>query len=308
MKKISFMSLRTTKWRSTLPFNGIRLSRRINRLIGDCFVAKERLLATTFLTMTIVLTACLPLQGALPTDTPTPTDATIPTGTIVWFPPTATPTRLVFPTYTGTPEMKPGIGAEIVTDDLSDEAVWDTAASEDGSASVNRNRLTIAVQPGVYLLSQRHDLTLGNFYAEITANLSLCRGEDTYGVIVRSIGRSYYRFALSCNGLAHAERVNTRGLLPLHEPIPSGDIPHGAPGTVTIGVWAVGSELRLFLNGRYQFGFSDTSYASGAFGVYALSQGTDPVSVTFTDLKVYEVDYTLPTPTPKPPTQTPNPK
>jgi hypothetical protein len=126
-------------------------------------------------------------------------------------------------------------------------------------------------------------------------------------MVVRSAGRSYYRFALSCDGQAHAERVNTRGIIPLHEPIPSSDIPIGAPGQVTIGIWAVESELRLFLNGRYQFGFSDTSYASGGIGVFALSNGTDPVSVTFSDFKVYEVDYALPTNTPKPPTQTPKP-
>lgn len=258
--------------------------------------------------MTIILTACLPLEAALPTQPPAPTDTPLPSPTIVWFPPTATPTVLLFPTYTGTPEMKPGIGAEVVTDDLSDEAVWDTAASDQGSAIVSRNRLSLSVQPGYYLLSQRHDLVLGNFYAEISANLSLCRGDDNYGMIVRSAGRSYYRFLLSCNGTVRAERVNTRGLIPLHEPIPSSDVPHGAPGQVTIGVWAVGSELRLFLNGRYQFGFSDTSYASGGIGVFALSQGTDPVSVIFSDLKVYAVDYALPTPTAKPATQTPNPK
>lgn len=256
----------------------------------------------------LFLTACLPLEATLPTQPPVPTDTPLQTPTIVWFPPTATPTRLVFPTYTGTPEMKPGIGAATLTDNFSKASTWDTAASNDGSAAISDNRLSLAVQPGIYLLSQRHDLVLADFYAEITATLSLCRGDDNYGVVVRSAGRSYYRFVLSCNGQARAERVNTHGIVPLHDPIPSGDVPLGAPGQVTIGVWAVGSEIRLFLNGRYQFGFSDTSYPSGGIGVYALSQGTDPVSVTFSDLKVYEVDYALPTKTAKPPTQTPNPK
>ena len=77
-------------------------------------------------------------------------------------------------------------------------------------------------------------------------------------------------------------------------------VEQGAPGEVTIGVWSVGSELRLFLNGRYQFGFTDTSFSSGGLGLFAFSEGTDPVSVTFSDLKVYEVDYVLPTKTPKP--------
>jgi len=250
--------------------------------------------------MTILLTSCLPLEAALPTALPFPTDAPLQTPTIVWFPPSATPTHLLFPTYTGTPEMNPGIGAVTLTDNFSKASAWDTATSNDGSATISSNRLSLAVQPGIYLLSQRHDLVLANFYAEITASLSLCRGDDNYGVVVRSAGRSYYRFILSCNGQARAERVNTHGIIPLHDPMPSADIPRGAPGQVTIGVWAVGSELRLFLNGRYQFGFSDTSYASGGIGVFALSQGTDPVSVTFSDLKIYEVDYALPTKTPKP--------
>ena len=262
---------------------------------GDCFVGKITLLA-----MTLLLTACLPLDVALPTESPIPTDTPLQTPTIVWFPPSPTPTLLVFPTYTGTPEMNPGIGSVTLADDFSDKSAWDTAASDEGSAAISRNRLSLAVQPGIYLLSQRRDLVLGNFYAEITARPSLCRGNDNYGIIVRNVGRSYYRFALSCNGLVRAERVNTRGIISLHEPVASGDVPPGAPGEVTIGVWAVGSELRLFLNGRYQFGFTDTSYSSGTIGVFALSQGTDPVSVTFSDLTVYDVDYVLPTKTPKP--------
>jgi hypothetical protein len=203
--------------------------------------------------------------------------------------------------------MDPGIGAVTLRDNFSKASLWDTASSNEGSASIAENRLSLAVQPGIYLISQRHDLVLTNFYAEITATLSLCRGDDNYGVVARSAGRSYYRFALSCDGQARAERVHTRGLIPLHDPIPSADVPRGAPGSVTIGVWAVGSEIRLFLNGRYQFSFSDTSFASGGLGVFALSQGSDPVSVTFSDLKIYEVDYALPTKTPRPPTQTPSP-
>src|SRR5688572_5215247 len=68
---------------------------------GDCFVGKSFLLAMTYL-----LAACLPLDSALPTETPLPTDTPIPTPTIVWFPPSATPTLLTIPTYTPTADMK----------------------------------------------------------------------------------------------------------------------------------------------------------------------------------------------------------
>lgn len=248
----------------------------------------------------LLLVACLPLDSTLPTATPLPSDTPPPSPTIVWFPPSATPTLLTVPTYTGTPEMKPGVGSETLTDNFSNKKLWDTAVSDQGSAAISRNRLSLAIQPGVYLASLRREGTFGNFYAEITARPSLCRGEDNYGVIVRGIGSSYYRFVLSCNSLIRAERVNGGIRLPLLEPVPSGDAPRGAPGEVRIGVWAVGSDMRLFLNGRYQFGIKDKSFPSGALGVFVRSESDTPMSVTFSDLKVYDVDYTPPTKTPSP--------
>jgi hypothetical protein len=285
--------------RSAVPelrgtLSGAQRSRRVTKQSpnrrGDCFAA--------LLAMTFTLSACLSLNSNLPIEMPLPTDTVPPTATIVWFPPSATPTLLTFPTYTATPEMSPGIGKVTLSDDFSDDSVWDTAVSDQGSAAISRNRLTLAVQPGVYLASVRHDVTLSDFYAEITARPSLCRGEDNYGVIVRGVGSSYYRFVLSCNGQVRAERVNGGIRRPIQEPLPSGDAPPGAPSEVRIGVWAVGGEMRLFLNGRYQFSIADKSFPSGALGVFARSAGETSMSVTFSDLTVYDVDYVPPTRTP----------
>jgi hypothetical protein len=65
-------------------------------------------------------------------------------------------------------------------------------------------------------------------------------------------------------------------------------------------MWAVGREMRLFLNGRYQFSVTEGTFPIGALGVFVRSAGETPVTVTFSDLSVYEVDYTLPTKTPIP--------
>jgi len=195
--------------------------------------------------------------------------------------------------------MSPGIGAATLTDNFSDKTLWDTAVSSQGSAAISANRLSLAVQPGIYLASMRHDVNLGNFYAEITAHLSLCRGDDNYGIIVRSLGRSFYRFILACNGQIGAERISGGVKLQLQEPVLSGDAP-GAPGEVRIGMWAVGSEMRLFLNERFQFSITEKNFPSGGFGVFARSTGQNPVSVTFSDFKVYKVDYVPPTRTPLP--------
>lgn len=243
--------------------------------------------------------ACLPIGLNQPTETPLVTETATPTETIVWFPPSATATQLLFPTYTGTPEMNPGVGRVTLEDDFSDDEFWDVAQSDHGSAAVNRNRLTLAVQPGYYLASMRREMPLSDFYAEITARPSLCRGEDNYGLVVRGVGSSFYRFVLACNGQIRAERITGGTKLPIQEPVLSGDAP-GAPGEVRIGIWAVGSEMRLFLNERYQFTVVEPSFPSGALGVFVRSTGETPVTVTFSDLAVYEVDYTLPTKTPIP--------
>ncbi len=114
------------------------------------------------------------------------------------------------------------------------------------------NRLSLAVQPGYYLSSMRRELPLSDFYAEITARPSLCRGDDNYGVIARGVGSSFYRFVLTCNGEIRAERISGGTRLPIYDPVPSGDVAR-PPQEVRIGIWAVGEEMRLFLNDRYQF-------------------------------------------------------
>lgn len=229
------------------------------------------------------------------------TETPIPSPTIVWFPPSATPGPQTLSTTAPTPEQKPGVGSAIFTDDFSSPILWNTAISDQATVDVSRNRLTIAAQPGIYILSMRQGVTLSNFYGEITAKPSLCQGKDDYGMLVRAPNNvAYYRFALSCDGTARVERISGGKRALLQSPMPSGDVPPGAPGEVLIGVWAVGSELRFFLNGRYQFSVNDKNYSSGALGVFAHAAGDTPVTVTFSDLVVYDVTYSPPMKTPKP--------
>jgi hypothetical protein len=123
------------------------------------------------------------------------------------------------------------------------------------------------------MTSLRRDLLLTIIYAEITAQPSLCRGEDNYGLLIRANGASYYRFALACNGTVRAERLSQRQPADIASPAPQRGCPPGAPGEVRIGVWAVGREMRLFLNGRFQFSISEPSFPSGTVGVFVRSAG-----------------------------------
>ena len=248
----------------------------------------------------LLLAACLPLNALPATETPLPSDTPPPTETIVWFPASATSTPNAIPTYTGTPEMNPGIGEVLLRDNFSNQKVWDTVTSEQASVILKDKHLTLAVEPGVSIASLRRDMSFGNFYVELTARIGLCRANDTYGLLLRANGTSFYRFNLSCSGFITVERVKSGERLTILEPTASGDVPLGPPGEVEIGIWAVGGEMRLFLNGRYQLSVLEKTFPSGALGVFVHSREDTPVTITFSDLAVYEVSYTPPTRTPQP--------
>jgi len=249
----------------------------------------------------MLLTACSSSELDSITATPRPpTPTPLQTPTPIWFPATATPTPQSIRTQMATPEMLTGLGDILATDDFSDASTWDTAISDQGSASISRERLTLAVQPGVYLISLQRNLVLGDFYAEITARPSLCRNEDEYGFLVRANVNTYYRFALTCNGQTHAERISINERHDLFESVFSGDVPPGAPGEVRVGVWAGGSEMRLFLNGRFQYSITDKNLSSGTLGVFTRAVGDTPVTVTFSNLVVRSVASSPPTRTPNP--------
>jgi len=235
-------------------------------------------------------------QPPLPTFTLPP-----PTPTIVWFPATETPTPQFVPTQGPTPERKPGVGKLLLTDHFTSGSEWNPGASEDASVDVGRGRLTIAAQPGVNAFRIRQGPVLSAFYAEITARPSLCRDRDEYGLLFRAPNNvAYYSFTLSCDGTARADRVRMGRAYPLQAAILSADVPPGAPGEVRLGVWASGSDLRFFLNGRYQFGVTDPNLRIGAVGAFARSVGQTPVTVTFSDLSIYSLTYIAPSPTPTP--------
>ena len=248
------------------------------------------------------ISSCAVLDALNATPTPViPTETPLPTPTIDWFPASATPTSGAFATkQEATPEMRPGIGGTTLTDDFSDPTLWDTATSDTASAEIDGNRLNLSAEKKIYIISLRHDFIASDTYAEITARPSLCRGDDSYGLLVRANAVAYHRFSLTCNGNAFAERISIGKRDVLQTPLPSGDVPRGAPGEVRIGVWAVGSEMRLFLNGRYQFSVNNSNYPSGTIGVFVNSAGDTPVIVSFSRLTIQQVDYTLPTKTPLP--------
>ena len=253
-------------------------------------------------------------QTAIPTPSAETQELPTSTATIVWFPPTGTPTPAPSEAPTATPVELPGVTDVLFSDDFSDPSHWQTFNSDQGAAIIEDNRLTLAVRaPNASIITLRDEPLLGNFYAEVTADTALCGGIDDYGVMFRTAsGADFYRYALSCDGTERVDRVRSGQTSFMQPAVPSGDAPPGSPGEVRIGIWAVDNEFRFFLNGRYQFTVYDPLFRTGTLGLFARAGGDNTVSISFSDLVVNQVVYASPTTTPTAsrtptPTRTPRP-
>ncbi len=226
-----------------------------------------------------------------PTDTPIPpTDS--PTATVDWFPATATPTHSssFSSAASPTPISTPDYGKLIFSDSFEDPASWSLGRTGPGSIALGINELTLAVQyPNGYLYSLRNSPRLGDFYLEITASPTICRGDDEYGLLLRvSPSLDFYRFSLTCDGQTRLDKYYQGKASSPHALLSSGQVPRGAPSQTRLGVLAQGKDLSLYLNGELQYTIHDPSLASGSLGVFARAAGEDPVTVNFSDLQVYE--------------------
>jgi hypothetical protein len=229
------------------------------------------------------------LPAPTPTELPTPTQT--PTPTILWFPPTNTPTP--FPTLeiTPTPNQRTGLGDILYADDFSTSESWPLTTSPRGNVALGVNELTLTVfEPRASVSSIRQGLVFSNFYLEITAKTSLCSGEDQYGVLLRASSPSdFYRFVLSCDGQTRLDRV-VGGTASSPQPwMFTSAVPSAPASTVRLAVWAVGRDMRFFINEQFQFEVSDPKFPSGGIGVFARAAGQTAVTVNFSDLIVYAI-------------------
>jgi hypothetical protein len=256
------------------------------------------------------LSACIGIKTPfpLPTDTHTPLPPTG-TATIVWFPPTNTPTVYVTPERSATPDLSPFYGDELYTDDFSTSDLWTTSLGPDGNIAIGNNAISLAVsKPNGSLISLRSEPFLSDFYAEIDATPNLCTADDMYGLTFWSVSEKiYYRYALNCSGMFRVDRVSLNGTTKIIEWTASGQISRGPQASSRIALWAGGGQLRFYANGIFQGYVIPPKTGAGVLGVFIQASGASPVSASFSNLAIYDVNpaYYLPTFTPIPsPTRT----
>lgn len=222
---------------------------------------------------------------------PTPSTTFTITPTTDWFPATITPSPQLLPTQIPTSEKKVGLGNILLTDNFIDQSYWSFGQSTNGTIAYGNDQLTLSVSnPKGQLFSYRNDIQLDNFYLEITPQVNLCQGEDNYGILFRTNSEyDYYRLIITCNGLIRLERLNNTKIALLQNFTPSGQVPIGSPVRIKIGIWANESEFRIFVNDIYQFSAQDPVWTTGSLGLFARSAGENALSVSFSDLAIYDL-------------------
>ncbi len=265
-----------------------------------------------FLLITLLVSGCSELS-APPTATNTLAPQTIETATATtnWFPTTPTSTSTLVPTLAPTADMKPELGAVFYEDDFSNHALWNVSTTADGSIAYGVKEITLAISKAkITLTSQAKEVSVDDFYLEITAYPSLCNVDDVYGILFRYNTRyDYYRLLISCAGKMRLERVRQATTTVLQDWILSGQIPPGAPMIVRLGIWAKGDQIRVFTNDIFQFGVTDETFSSGGIAIYAQSSSNNALTVNYRDLVIRNVGKkTNPTATSLPLSLTPAPK
>lgn len=263
-------------------------------------IKKNLRMRTRFILVALILTlmpqsllGCIPVNTPVPEieASPSPSQTASPTATIVWFPPTATPTPFPTSIIAPTEEYRPGIGEIILEDDFSSSETWTTGQSASANVAFGKNELTIAVsQPEGYGTSVRQEPVLSDFYLEITASPTLCQGSDEYGLLLRvNSTADFYRFSLSCDGRARLDKL-LGGVASSPQPwMESGVIPTGAPSISRLATWVHGSEMRFFVDDFFLFSVKDPMLPTGLIGVFARSREETAVTVNFSDLVIWEI-------------------
>lgn len=261
----------------------------------------------TVVTLTVglvYLSACTASSEEPVIETATTTVTPTASATIIWFPATSTPTSVPTREPEPTENLHPGVGDVLIKDDFSRQSMWSTKSEAGANISLNSNELTLALQDEkAYKASLFSFDDLSSASVEVTSNVTLCKAEDSYGLLVRASNElTGYRFLVNCLGQVKLEILKSGKPYTLVDWMQSGQVLPGSPYQLRLRVWMVKDELRFFLNDVFQFSARDALFKSGKIGLFARQAADTPITVSYSNLVIRSIDsgYVLPKQTPKP--------
>jgi len=190
---------------------------------------------------------------------------------------------------TSTADTRPGVGRSVIFPTPSTTRRFgNTAGSDDASAILTNSRLVLSItQPGpLAIASLRNQSIAGDFYAEAHGKYQPVQRHRPVRDALSAPQAAGIIFA-SCStatGRKRLERVRGGVTYPLLGWLPAMTHPWEAPAQIKLGVWAVGREMRLFLNETYQFSLTDPVFSAGTSGFSPMRMARAPLrspSLTF---------------------------
>jgi len=265
---------------------------------------KNFLVLILIFVLVFAITGCSSLTKEPVFITATKAQTPSPSATIVWFPATSTATLVPTKPAVPTENLHPAVGEILLIDDFGQIENWSLSSESGGRISHGKNELTLAVQDAkTYIASLNSVINIQDAWIETSANVSLCKAADSYGLLIRAgSAMDAYRFLVNCQGQVKLERLKFGRASTLVNWMQSGQVLPGSPQKVRLQVWVVKNELRFFVNEVFQFSTRDSILASGRFGVFARQAAETPLTVSFSDLVIRSIQpgYNLLKATPLP--------
>ena len=147
-----------------------------------------------------------------------------------------------------------------------------------------------------------------NFYLEVEAQTpQTCSPNDAYGVLFRAPDNYRgYLYGLTCDGRYYLSVFDGQTTTQLIKPSSNPAILVGAGKVNRMGVVAYGAQYQLYANGSYLNQAFDSTYLDpGKIGFFVRAATTQPYTVVFDNLKVWQLNQNYYPPSQPPPTYPP---
>lgn len=179
------------------------------------------------------------------------------------------------------------------TDPFNNDNNWfmlDTANTEwrvlDGELEMK------ALAPGTEEWGLSNQPPLSDFYLEARFRTGeRCSGLDRYGILFRAPEPNEgYVLGISCNGRYRLYSWDGQTYNPLQDWKPDANILTGPEKTNTVGIWANGNLIRIYLNGVKVDEFTSNAYDEGDFGLLIGAADSNNFIVYVEEIAYWELE------------------
>ena len=179
-----------------------------------------------------------------------------------------------------------------MSDDFSDENLWQSSQSASGNVAFGTQNLSLAVaRPDATLTSLSQHVLPSNFYLEITVQTSLCEPPDQFGILFwHQSNNDFYRLLLNCAGQYRLELIQGGQNFVVRDWESASQMALAAPAANRLGLWVRDGQVQFFLNVVVLFEEGIARDRSGALGLFARTVSGSAMTIRFSDLVIFRVE------------------